>query len=99
MKKKFPSYVMLAGRKYKIKQGKGLVYHGQPCLGLCDNQSRIIYIEKDQTDISKRETLLHECVHAFMNLTGIDQKLGEGEAEIYCQLFTVFFHDMEAALK
>lgn len=98
-KAKFPTSITLCGRKYKIKQGKALTYNGQACLGLCDNQSRVIYLEADQTDTSKRETLLHEAVHAFMNLVGIDQKLGDGEAEIYCQLWTVFFHDMEKVFK
>lgn len=98
-KKKFPASVTLCGRKYKIKQGKNLVYNGQPCLGLCDNQNRIIYLEADQEETSKRETLLHELAHAFMNLVGIDQKLTEAEAEIYCQVWTMFFHDVEAALK
>lgn len=97
-KKRFPVSITVLGRKYKVKQGIRLVYNGQPCLGLCDNTTRIIYIEKDQDDVTKKETLLHEAVHAMLFITGIDQKLSEGENEVYAQLFTAFYHDMEKAL-
>lgn len=93
--KRFPSSVTILGRKYKIKQGKNLVYAGQPCLGLCDNLNRIIYIEKDQDDKTKRETCVHEFFHALLFISGIDQKLTEAENEIYCQLATAFYHDIE----
>jgi Zn-dependent peptidase ImmA (M78 family) len=98
-KAKFPSSITILGRKYKIKQGHNLVYNNQPCLGLCDNTTRIIYIEKNQDDANKKETILHEAVHAMLSITGIDQKLSEGENEVYAQLFTAFYHDVEAALK
>lgn len=98
-KKRFPSSIAVLGRRYKIKQGKGLSYQGQPCLGLCDNSDRTIYLEKDQDDSGKKETLLHEAVHAMLFITGIDQKLSEGENEVYAQLFTAFYHDMEKVFK
>jgi hypothetical protein len=98
-KKKFPVSITILGRKYKIKQGKNLVFHGQPVLGLCDNNTKTIYLEKDQDEAMKKETLLHEAVHSMLYITGIDQKLSEGENEVYCQLFTAFYHDMEKALK
>lgn len=97
--KRFPSSVSILGRKYKIKQGKNLVYNGQPCLGLCDNIGRIIYLEKDQDEQTKKETLIHEAQHAFLFITGIDQKLSESENEIHCQLATAFYHDMEKVLQ
>lgn len=98
-KKRFPSSVTVLGRKYKVKQGANLSYNGQPCLGLCDNTTKIIYLEKNQDDQTKKETLLHEAAHAFLFITGIDQKLNDGENEIYAQLLTAFFHDVEVCLK
>lgn len=98
-KKRFPSSITILGRKYKIKQGVNLVYHGQPCLGLCDNNDRIIYLEKNQDDHVKKETLLHEAVHAMLFITGMDQKLSESENEMHAQLWTAFYHDMEKGLK
>lgn len=94
-KKRFPTSISILGRKYKIKQGRGLTFHGQPCLGLCDNNSKIIYIEKDQDEQSKVETCIHEFCHALMHISGIDQKLTEAECEIYAQLFTAFYVDVE----
>ena len=98
-KNKIPRTVSILGRKYKIKQGRGLSYNGQPCLGLCDNTEKIIYLEKDQDDEMKKETLLHELCHSMLFITGIDQKLSESENEMYAQLFTAWFHDVEKALK
>lgn len=97
-KKRFKSSIVILGRKYKVKQGANLVYNNQAVLGLCDNINRIIYLEKNQDDESKKETLPHEATHALLFITGIDQKLSEGENEVYCQLFTAFIVDMEKAL-
>jgi Zn-dependent peptidase ImmA (M78 family) len=98
-KKRFPSSITILGRKYKIKQGNNLIYNGQPCLGLCDNNSRIIYLEKAQDEQTKKETLIHEATHAVLFITGIDQKLSESENEIYCQLFTAFHIDIENVIQ
>lgn len=98
MKKKFPTSVTILGRKVKIKQGKGLTYMGQPCLGLCNYDENIIYLEKDQSDQMKKDTLCHEAVHYLLELTGISQKLSESENEIYCQVITAFFNDMKTNL-
>jgi hypothetical protein len=98
MKKKFPGQITIFGRKVKIKQGLNLVYNGQPCLGLCDYIERVIYIEKDQPDRLKYETLCHEATHFFLEITGLSQKISESENEIYCQLITQFFYDMKKEL-
>ena len=82
------------GRVIKIKQGKGLTYNGQPCLGLCSYDDKTIYLEETQPDHTKMETLIHEATHYFLELTGISQKLSDSENEIYCQLFSAFFQDI-----
>lgn len=98
-KKRFPSSITILGRKYKIKQGVNLVYNGQPCLGLCDNSEKVIYLERNQDEQTKKETILHEACHAMLFITGIDQKLSDGENEVYAQLITAFYHDVEKALE
>lgn len=95
MKKKFPTSVTILGRKYKIKQGNNLVYEGNHCLGLCDNLNRIIYIEKQQDENTKKDTLLHEMGHALFFITGFDQKMSDSENEIFAQLITAWFRDVE----
>lgn len=98
MKKKIPQHIFILGRKVRVKQGKNLHYEGKPCLGLCDYDNSIIYLEQDQSDHCKSDTLCHEALHYFMILLGIDQKLSESEVEIYCQSFTAFFNDMKKVL-
>lgn len=93
-KKKIPSSIIILGRKVKIKQGRGLTYMGQPCLGLCSYDEKVIYLEKDQSDEMKMDTLIHEATHFFLELTGISQKLSDSENEIYCQVITAFFNDI-----
>lgn len=94
-KKKFPTSITILGRKVKIKQGRGLVYMGQPCLGLCNYDEKVIYLEKEQSDEMKLDTLVHESSHFFLELTGISQKLSESENEIYCQVITALFNDLK----
>ncbi len=96
--KKFPSSVTILGRKFKVKQLTNMSYQGQPCLGLCDYNKETLFIEKAQSLKSKRATLIHECCHAMLIISGIDQKLSEGENEIYAQLFTAFCEDMGKVL-
>ena len=53
---KFPTSVVILGRRVKIKQRKGLFYEGRQCLGLCDYTNKTIYLEKDQTEEEKKKT-------------------------------------------
>jgi hypothetical protein len=97
--KKLPKYIVILGRKFKIKQLVGLCYHGEPCLGLCDASNKIIYLEKGQKEDDKLDTLVHESVHAMLSISGIDQKLTDSENEIMCQLVTALFNDLLKSLK
>lgn len=97
-RKKIPSSLTILGRKVKIKQGFNLVYMGQPCLGLCNYDEKIIYLEKNQSDEMKTDTLIHEATHFFLELSGISQKLSDSENEMYCQLVTAFFNDIKSEL-
>lgn len=94
-KKKFPTSITILGRKVKIKQGRGLVYMGQPCLGLCNYDEKIIYLEKEQSDEMKYDTLLHEIHHFYLEFTGFSQKMSDAENEIACQMFTALFNDIK----
>lgn len=96
---KLPRKVMILGRQYKIKSGKNLVFNNQKILGLCIPDDQLILIEKDQSEKSIKETLTHECAHAFLAISGIDQKLSDSENEVYAQLLTAFVEDMEKARK
>jgi len=91
---KLPRQVIILGRKIKIKEGKNLHYNGIPCLGLCDYEKSIVYIEKNQADHTKLDTLFHELSHYFLTLCGMDQKMSESEVEMHCQLITAFINDI-----
>lgn len=93
-----PKSITILGRKIKIVEGKNLVYEGNQCLGLCDYDRNIIYLEKNQSPQSKKDTLSHEAIHYFLTLTGIDQKMTDREIEIYCQSFTALFKDLKKSL-
>lgn len=93
--KKLPSYVVIMGRKVEIKQVANATYMGDKASGLCDYDARVIYLEKNMPYPQKIETLSHECVHFFLVLTGISQKLTDAENEIYAQLFTALFNDLK----
>jgi Zn-dependent peptidase ImmA (M78 family) len=98
MKKKFPKYLNIMGRKVKIIQKQNMTYNGDPVLGLCDYDKKVIYLEKDISDQTKIETLVHEATHFFLELTGISQKISASENEMYSQLITALFVDLEKHL-
>lgn len=87
--------ITILGRRVRIKEGANLVYRGEPCLGLCDYDNRIIYLEKNQSPRMKKDTLRHEAIHFFLELTGISQKLSESENEVYSQLITALLDDLK----
>lgn len=93
-KKSFPKSVSIMGRKFKVKQVKNLLYNNEPCLGMCDYDGRIIYLEVNQKDDVKFSTLVHECAHALLILCGLDQRMSELEVEINCQLVAAFVEDI-----
>lgn len=93
-KNKFPKSVTILGRKWVIKQVIRPTHNGEPCLGLCDFDGKIIYLEKEQDDDLKFLTLVHEAAHAWMILCGIDQRLSDSENEVYCQLISAFVEDI-----
>jgi len=97
--KKLPSKVVILGRTVRIKQGNNLHFLGEPCLGLCDYDAKTIYIEKDQSPEMKHDTLCHEIVHFFLELSGISQKLSDSENELYAQLITALHNDINKSLK
>jgi hypothetical protein len=95
---KIPSKIKILGREFKIKKIKNISYQGTPVLGLIDYDAAIIYLEKQQTPAVMRATLIHECAHGLMIISGMDQRLSESENEMYCQLLTAFYEDVEKAL-
>ena len=97
-KRAFPRKVKVLGREFKIIQKANLAYMGQAALGLCHFDEKTLFIEKHQTAESKRQTLVHECGHAFLIIAGIDQRLSDSENEIYCQLLTAFCEDMKKVI-
>lgn len=96
--RKIPTSIDILGRKLKIKEGKNLVLNGEPCLGLCDYNTKTIYLEKNQSLESKKEVLLHECAHYLIELSGISQRLSDSEHEMYAQLLMTFVQDTHKIL-
>ena len=92
---KVPKSINILGRKLTIKVGANLHYQGQACLGLFDYEKKTIYLEKNQSSDSMRDTLYHKACHYFLLLSGMDQKMSESEIEMYCQLITAFVNDMK----
>lgn len=93
--RKIPNQITILGRKVKIKIGKNLYYNGENCLGLCDYDAKVIYLEKNQSPQMMSDTLCHEATHFFLALVGGDQRMSDSENEMYCQLVTAFFKDMK----
>ena len=59
--------------KWKIMMKENLRdFDDTPCLGICSNAKKIIYLERNMTKSEFLETLLHEYLHACFYEAGID---------------------------
>lgn len=93
---KVPQQVPVKGTIYEIQYKWNLNDEGVPCLGLCDPEEKIIYIDKSLSKEDKWKTFLHELKHALIeeyNLAkseGIDA-LAE---ELICYMFSEWVSEM-----
>ena len=61
--------------------------------GLYIPQERAIYLREGIGDLAEFETLMHECCHAILHLSGLDKRLGV-EEETLCQTFGLLLSQM-----
>lgn len=61
---RIPRYVQVKNASYAVKFKKKILHEGEICLGLCDANSKIIWLQKDLPEEMLFETFLHEYTHA-----------------------------------
>lgn len=64
--------ISIKGKTWKIEEKSGVELDSVPCDGICDPESHTIFIDKKIKGLKRRETLLHECLHAIFSETHID---------------------------
>ena len=64
-----PKLIFLGAADYEVKQRK-MIDNNRGLLGATDNEDTTIYIKRCQSPSSKRDTLLHEVLHALIWLSG-----------------------------
>lgn len=67
----------LGGQKWGVHivspRSKFLLGHeGEPLAGRCDYERSTIYLSRALGDEARDDTLLHECLHALLYVTGAD---------------------------
>lgn len=77
--------------KYSIELVKDLKVEGEKVWGYVDPDKRVIHLELNMDYETSRATLLHECLHILVKLTGIsyfnkEEKLVLGEEQLVRQL-------------
>jgi Zn-dependent peptidase ImmA (M78 family) len=88
-----PKRISIKGKTYKIRLRKKLVHEdGQECDGLCDLETRTIYINKELNLKKQKEVLLHELFHAIVEEAHINPgvRFTEGIEEVLCDAFADF---------
>ena len=89
--------IRILGRKYALKhmsRDKLLKLHGTPVHGLHDAERRLIYVETDSSESFRLSVLRHECVHAALAVTGLDQVIPPEFQEILCETFASLMEDL-----
>jgi Zn-dependent peptidase ImmA (M78 family) len=67
--------IKICGSKIQIIKLKELSQDGRPCLGLTDHEHSIIFIREGQSEAQALDTLVHECLHALLHLSGASNML------------------------
>lgn len=67
--------VKICGSKIQIIKVRELSQDGRPCLGLTDHEHSLIFIREGQSEAQALDTLVHECLHALLHLSGASNML------------------------
>lgn len=95
----FPESISILGREFKVVISEEVIHEGKRVGGTCDFHNRVIEISETDYFDEKFITYVHESVHAFLEITGINQRLTEKEEETYCQLIAAFVADILKSFK
>jgi hypothetical protein len=71
-------YVDIVGIRWTIKEDKDVV-HASGNFGETHFKSNTIYIDPDQSEQNKRDTLWHEIMHAALWVTGMEMRMRNKE--------------------
>ena len=69
---KIPKIINVCGHGFKIVYRKNLKNEGSDCYGLIDFEKEIIYLATGMTLDRKKDTLLHEVIHAISHLNNFN---------------------------
>lgn len=61
----FPAEITLCGETWRIIFKRRIEDDGIECLGLCDSETKTIYIRLGQSPEERAATFLHEALHAI----------------------------------
>lgn len=98
-KRSFPKSITILGREFKIVVKNDVVHDGKRVGGTCDFHNKEIEVAETIYPNEKFTILVHESTHAFLEITGINQRLTDKEEETYCQLIAAFVEDIVKAFK
>lgn len=64
----YKSRVTLFSQYWRVIYPETIKEDGEELLGTCDGKSRTICVSQDQSPESMVDTLVHECMHAYMRM-------------------------------
>jgi Zn-dependent peptidase ImmA (M78 family) len=68
---KLPRFLNICNHKYKIIYKKRIIKDNCECLGYCDSDKHLIYIQKGMVPTQKMEVIIHESLHAISHINNI----------------------------
>lgn len=87
----------IKGQSWKVKRKSKLIHNGSECYGLCEYESRTIYLERGLKGKKLIETFLHEYIHAVLYEMHLDvgevieEAVANGISIAITDLFRRFF--------
>jgi len=89
--------INVLGTRYKVKYVEKL--ENENWLGLCNRETKTIYIKTGQTKENEMITFIHELLHSLIGESSIDQSLSNELEEIIVDLMAKFWVSLFKQLK
>jgi hypothetical protein len=89
-----PKSIPILGEKFKIYRKKNLHHEGEKVEGLCCTDTHQIWIDSALNEDAAFIIMIHECNHAFLEITGLNQHMEPAQIEMFCQLNSYYMKQL-----
>lgn len=90
-----PKKIYIENHLWRVKKRRNLKYNNTKCYGLCDYETRTLFIDSSLNGFLLKEALVHEITHALMHELKLrisyntDEKICDSVGRTIAKLFNL----------